>query len=205
MRFFLLLTFLTLSLTASAQFWKRKRKPVPEISPVAFSIPLSTQFEYVLPAKLEKIKLTRSVYNLEVEEEMVLKEAKHNMRFRIYDLASYNFSDLAALYLQQNRFSEAKWYLLQSNAIAKQAGNTRHVLDNLYLLADIKNAIGEQPLALADLQEAHDLAATKGMHIDIALIDKKIRFLQTNKIVAVKAELRYAEAVEAAAAKTAVN
>ncbi|GAA4101868.1 hypothetical protein GCM10022392_28490 [Mucilaginibacter panaciglaebae] len=172
---------------------------------MAFITPAQIQIKNTLPAKLEKVKLPRSVYNLEVEEEVVLKQAKHNMRFRVYDLASYNFSDLAALYLHQNRFSEAKWYLLQSNTIAKQAGNTRHVLDNLYLLADIKNAIGEQLLALTDLLEAHDLAVAKGMQTDVALIDKKVKFLQTNKIVAVKAELRYAEAVEAAAAKTVVN
>jgi len=205
MRFFLSLTFLTLSLTASAQFWKRKPKPAPEVLSVAFISPAQIQIKNILPAKLEKVNLPRSVYNLEVEEEAVLKQAKHNMRFRIYDQASYNFSDLAALYLQQNRFSEAKWYLLQSNTIAKQAGNARHVLDNLYILADIKNAIGEQPLALTDLQEAHDLAIAKGMQTDVALINKKMKFLQTNKIVAVKAELRYAEAVEAAAAKTVVN
>lgn len=205
MRFFLFLAFLTLSLSASAQFWKRKPKPAPVPLTVAFINPSQIKFIDLPPVKLEKVTLPRSVYNLEVEEEAVLKVAKHNMRFRIYDEASYNFTDLAVLYLKQNRFSEAKWYLLQSNSIARQAGNMRHVIDNLYLLADIKCSIGELPLALTDLQEAHDLAVAKGMHTDVALADKKIKFLQTNKIVAVKAELRYAEAVEAAAAKTAVN
>jgi len=206
MRFFLFLAFLTLSLSASAQFWKRKPKPAPEVLTVAFLTPSQTiKLKDALPEKLEKVTLARSIFNLEIEEEMVLKEAKHNMRFRIYNQASYNFTDLAVLYIKQNRFSEAKWYLLQSNAIAKQAGNARHVIDNLYMLADIKCSIGEQPLALADLQEAHELAVAKGMQTDAALTDKKIKYLQNNKIVAVKAELRYAEAVEAAAAKTAVN
>ncbi|HEY9535190.1 MAG TPA: hypothetical protein VIQ77_11670 [Mucilaginibacter sp.] len=205
MRFFLFLVFITLNLTASAQFWKRKPKRSPEVLTTTFITSVQFHIKDTSPAKLEKVTLPRSVYNLEVEEDAVLKEAKHNMRFRIYNQASYNFSDLAVLYLQQNRFSEAKWYLLQSNTIAKQSGNARHVLDNLYLLADIKNSIGEQLLALTDLQEAHDLAVAKGMQVDVALADKKIKFLQTNKIVAVKAELRYAEAVEAAAAKTAVN
>lgn len=204
MRFFLFLAFVTLSLSASAQFWKRKHKPAPEVlslAPVSYQIQINDN----PPAKLEVVKIPRSVYDLEIEEAAILKEAKHNMRFRIYDQASYNFTDLAILYLKQNRFSEAKWYLLQSNNIAKQAGNARHVLDNLYLLTDIKVSIGELTLAMADLLEAHDLAVSKGMQTDVALVNKKIKFLQTNKIVAVKAELRYAEAVEAANAKTVVN
>lgn len=204
MRFFLFLVFVTLSLSASAQFWKRKHKPAPEVLTVA-PFTYQIQINNNPPSKLEMVKVPRSVYDLEIEEAAILKEAKHNMRFRIYDLASYNFTDLAVLYLKQNRFSEAKWYLLQSNNIAKQAGNARHVLDNLYLLTDIKISIGELPLAMTDLQEAHDLAVSKGMQTDVALVNKKIKFLQTNKIVAVKAELRYAEAVEAANAKTAVN
>jgi hypothetical protein len=205
MRFFLFLAFITLNLTASAQFWQRKPKPAPLEVLTATPIITYIQINDVAPTKLAMVKLPRSIYDLEVEEEVILKEAKHNMRFRIYDQASYNFTDLAVLYLKQNRFSEAKWYLLQSNSIARQAGNTRHVLDNLYMLAEIKTAIGELPLAMADLQEAHDLAVSKGMQTDVALADKRIKFLQTNKIVAVKAELRYAEAVEAANAKTEVN
>ncbi len=149
--------------------------------------------------------MPRSVYNLEAAEEVVLKEAKHNMRYRQYNLASYNFSELAALYLQQNRFSEAKWYLLQSNAIARQDQNIRHVLDNLAVLAEIKTSIGEAQLAMVDLQEAHDIATAKGMQTDLVSIDKKIKYLQTNKIAAVKAELRYAEAVEIANSKTPAN
>jgi len=198
MRFFLFLAFITLNLTASAQFWQSRPKRPPVEVLTSPSIVSNIQLKDDAPTKLATIKRPRSVYDLEVEEEMVLKDAKHNMRFRIYDQASYNFTDLAILYLKQNRFSEAKWYLLQSNNIAKPAGNTRHVLDNLYLLADIKTSIGEMPLAMADLQEAHDLASSKGMLTDVALVDKKIKHLQTNKVAAVKAELRYAEAVEAA-------
>lgn len=205
MRFFLFLAFITLNLTASAQFWQRnpKRPPVEVLTatPVISFIKIKDE----APTKLAMVKVPRSVYDLEAEEDVILTEAKHNMRFRIYDKASYNFTDLAVLYLKQNRFSEAKWYLLQSNNIAKQAGNSRHVLDNLYLLADIKTSIGELPLAMADLKEAHDLATSKGMLTDVALADKKLKFLQTNKIVAAKVELRYAEAVEAANAKADVN
>ncbi|MGF7079264.1 hypothetical protein [Mucilaginibacter sp. UYCu711] len=205
MRFTFLLAFCILSLTASAQFWRRKPKaPQPELESVhpAFSIvnkiPLSAT-----AGNLPAVQLTHSVYQLEIAEEAMLKEAKHNMRFRIYNLASYNFSDLAALYLQQNRFSEAKWYLLQSNAIARQAENTRHLLDNLLILADIKTTIGENALAMVDLQEAHDVATAKAMLTDLTAIDNKIKYLQTNKLIAAKVALRYADAVEVANANKA--
>lgn len=204
-RFTLLLAFCILSLTASAQFWKRKPKaPQPELeaAPPAFSV-VSTFRLSTAVIDIANIRLTRSAYQLELAEEALLKEAKHNMRFRIYNLASYNFSDLAGLYLQQNRFSEAKWYLLQSNAIARQAENTRHLLDNLSLLADIKTTIGETALAMVDLQEAHDVATAKGMLTDLTTIDKKIKYLQTNKLIAAKVALRYANAVEVANANKA--
>jgi hypothetical protein len=204
-RFTFLLAFCILSLTASAQFWRHKPKALqPELESVqpAFSIVNKISISAVA-GNLPTVQLTQSVYQLEIAEEAMLKEAKHNMRFRVYNLASYNFSDLAALYLKQNRFSEAKWYLLQSNAIARQAENTRHLLDNLLILADIKTTIGENALAMVDLQEARDVATAKGMLTDLTTIDNKIKYLQTNKLIAAKVALRYADAVEVANANKA--
>jgi hypothetical protein len=199
MRFILLLIFCTITLTASAQFWRRKPEPKPETL-VAVSLPPPTIVSMsIADYNFRPVQLTRSAYSVELAEEAILKEAKHNMRFREYSIASYNFSDLAALYLQQNRFSEAKWYLLQSNDIARRSENTRHLLDNLLILSDIKIQIGENTLAMADLQDARDVATAKGMLTDLTLIERKIKHLQTNKILTAKAELRYADAVEAAA------
>jgi len=210
MRFTLIFILCLIGLNASAQlqlqFWKRKQKPQPVVLTAVQALPSQIDIATTkLPNGLSGQHLNYSVFCLELAEDALLIEAKHNMRFRIYNMASYNFSDLAALYLQQNRFSEAKWYLLQSNNIAREAGNIRHLLDNLYILADIKNKIGEVPLALSDLQEAHDVAVDKGMLSDLTIINKKIKYLQTNKILAAKAELRYADAVEVANSKTAVN
>jgi hypothetical protein len=197
-KFTLLLAFSIIGLTASAQFWKAKRKAQPvlvlEQLPVLINIPKATA-----PANaVFDQELAESDYMIYMAEQAMIKEAKHNMRFRVYADASYNFSDLADIYLRQNRFSEAKWYLLQSNAIARNTDNSRHLIDNLVTLATIKSVIGETALALADLQEAHDIAVAKGLKIDLTTIEKKIKYLQTNKITATKAELRYANAVEIA-------
>jgi hypothetical protein len=208
MRFAILVIFCTIGFTASAQFWQRKPKAerFPLLAEVNYHslISFTAATSKPLPG-VHDLQLPRDAYLLEFAEDIVMTEAKHNMRFRVYASASYNFSDLAALYIQQNRFSEAKWYLLQSNAISRQQGDTKHTLANLLALAGIKTQIGEISLAKLDLQEARDLASAKGMQTDLAEIDKKINYLQTNKVVTAKAEMRYAEAVEAANSKTGIN
>jgi hypothetical protein len=200
MRLTLFVILCAISFSASAQFWqsKAKRQPPPPLSiepiympPVVFNTITST------PA-IHNIQLHRSIYTLEAAEAVVLKEAKHNMRFRLYNLASYSFSDLAALYVQQNRFSEAKWFLLQSNQISRESDDTRHTLSNLLALAAIKAQLGEVALAKVDLQEAHDIATAKALQPELTEIDKRMAFLLNNKAVAAKIQLRYAEAVEEA-------
>lgn len=144
------------------------------------------------------MELEMSDYVNGIEEAAMIKIAKHNMRFRSYVDASYNFNDLADLYLRQNRFSEAKWYLLQSNTIARNTDNGRHLISNLLILAEIKSVIGETALALVDLREARQIAMSKNIKVDIAAIDNKIKNLLTNKTTLNKVELRYANAVEIA-------
>ena len=135
------------------------------------------------------------MFDFDKEEQAMLKEAKRNMRYRVYDQASYNFSDLAGLYLLHNRFSEAKWYLLQSNALSR---NVKLTLSNLLTLAGIKTDLGDLSLAKLDLQEARSLANANGYKADVAEIDKRIITLNNSKPQAIKPELRYSDAVEAA-------
>jgi hypothetical protein len=194
----LLIALSIIGLSASAQFWKAKRKAQPVLVLQQMPVMLNTPRATVPVDAIFSQELVESEYMVYLAEQAMIKEAKHNMRFRVYADASYNFSDLADIYLRQNRFSEAKWYLLQSNTIARNTDNSRHLIDNLVTLAGIKSIIGETALALADLQEAHDIAVTKGLKIDLTAIEKKIKYLQTNKTTATKAELRYANAVEVA-------
>ena len=55
-----------------------------------------------------------------------MHSAQHNMSEGIFTDASYNFSDLARIYILQNRLSEAKWYLLQSNNISRRQRDDKH-------------------------------------------------------------------------------
>jgi hypothetical protein len=87
-----------------------------------------------------------------------MRAAQHNMRFREYALASYKFSELAQIYVKENRLSEAKWYYLQSILISKQQNDHQHTINNLVSLAMIKADLGDLVQAQQDLAEARELA-----------------------------------------------
>jgi predicted transcriptional regulator len=198
-RLILLLAFCIVGFNASAQFWRLWRKPLPAVAEVQMQQPVIAIAKPTIPLNaIINMELDASDYVKGIEEAAMIKVAKHNMRYREYVSASYNFSDLADLYIRQNRFSEAKWFLLQSNAIARNTDNNRHLISNLMILADIKAVIGETALAIVDLQEALKIAKSNDVKVDIAAIDRKIKNFQTNKSPITKAELRYANAVEIA-------
>jgi hypothetical protein len=202
MRFFLLLACCAISLNTSAQFWKKKQ---PRYALIEQSRSLLMPKFNTSQLGLKTVSYTKFVstpmFDYDKVEQAMLKEAKRNMRYRVYEQASYNFSDLAGLYLLHNRFSEAKWYLLQSNALSRDIKLT---LTNLLTLAGIKTNLGEASLAKIDLQEARILATANGLKKDVIEIDKRLSALAISKPLAIKPELRYSEAVEAAARKKAM-
>jgi hypothetical protein len=202
MRFFLLLACCAISLNTSSQFWKKKVVRFPALE-VAEGLPMP---QFATPPLVVKNNVSYKkfiappVFDFDKEEQAMLKMAKHNMRYRAYQDASYNFTDLASIYLLHNRFSEAKWYLLQSISLSRDA---KLKLANLLTLAGIKTDLGELILAKTDLQEARILANANGLKADIIEIDKRLVALSISKPLVIKPELRYSEAVEAAARKKA--
>jgi hypothetical protein len=199
MRFVLFIFLVTLSFSASAQWWRidqkfrKKQERPPVIEQVTDHSIARLHTETINHPKIQRVKLGPSDYSFEVAESIVMKEAQHNMRFRIYNDASYNFSELARLYVLQNRLSEAKWYLLQSNIISRQQNDDKHTISNLIDLALIKANIGDYILALDDLTEAHDLASLKGLTVYLAEIEKKMLYIKQNRPSSPKLVLRYAE------------
>jgi hypothetical protein len=201
MRYIILVILCALNLSASAQWWRgdfRKHTRYPQIAQVkdhslkkflAAKPPLSKP-------KVTLVAIARSQFSLEVNERIVMRAAQHNMRFREYALASYKFSELAQIYVKENRLSEAKWYYLQSILISKQQNDHQHTINNLVSLAMIKADLGDLTQAQQDLAEARDLARTTGRNNDVKMIDGKIKFVQSNKVWLPKSELRYAEAVD---------
>ncbi len=200
MRFYLLIACCAVSLNTSAQFWKKKVR-YPAIAQVpAFAAP-TLNFATVSFTSLPLAKLNAPiVFDFDKVEQGILKLAKHNMRYRVYQEAGYNFSSLAGLYLMRNRFSEAKWYLLQSNALTH---DKNLMMANLLTLAGIKSDLGEIALAKTDLQQARIIAVNYGSKADVVKVDQRLFALNNKKALAVRPELRYSEAVEAEQRKTA--
>jgi hypothetical protein len=199
MRFSLIIFLCAISFQASAQWWHirlKKHDVLPLMRPVKDHsigrIPVKTKF---VTTGVTPLILNQTQYSLEVAEASVMKTVKHNMRFRIYNEASYNFSELAQLYMKLHRLSEAKWYLLQSNKIAREESDDKHTISNLILLSMIKTDLGDKISAQADLIEARDLAHAKGMQEAATEIEKRMQVLEQNKMTAVKPDMKYAEAV----------
>jgi hypothetical protein len=201
MRYIILVILCALNLSASAQWWRGDFKKHKRYLPIAQVKDHSLKKFLAAKTPLSKPKVTlvaiaRSQFSLEINERIVMRAAQHNMRFREYALASYKFSELAQIYVKENRLSEAKWYYLQSILISKQQNDHQHTINNLVSLAMIKADLGDLTQAQQDLAEARDLARTTGRNNDVKMIDGKIKFVQSNKVWLPKSELRYAEAVD---------
>jgi len=193
---FLLLT--TLSFSASAQWYYKiglkKAMRYPAIAQVKNDPIKRLPVTKPGTAKIAKYTIPDlNDYALDAAEAIIMKTAQHNMRFRIYDIASYNFSQLAELFIKQNRFSEAKWYLLQSNKISREQNDDKHTIANLMDLAMVKANLGDLAQAQQDLDEAHQIATLRGWTSNVADIEKENIFIKINKSASSpKMELRYA-------------
>jgi len=203
MRYRLILFLCLISFSASAQWWHinvggtKKHVALPLLNPLKDNslarLTASIKNKKANDAIVQPVDLGPSQFSLEAAEASTIKMAKHNMRFRIYHEASYNFSDLAQLYIQLHRLSEAKWYFLQSNQISREENDDKHTISNLVNLAMVKVDIGDMLSARADLFEARDLARTRGFQISVAEIENKIQAMELNVTTAPRAELKYAE------------
>lgn len=200
MKFILLVVCCCLGLSASAQWYRvdlklKRRAPYRQLESVAdhFIERLPVVAYKINNASVTPLKIIRSDYSIEANEKAMIRSAEHNMRFREYYDASYDFTTLAHLYMEQNRYSEAKWYLLQSNAISREQSDDRHTIANLIDLAIIKSGIGDYDLSLLDLAEAHEIAVQKGLKNDLLIVEQKIEYVKENKLSPPKTGLRYAE------------
>ncbi|MES2275128.1 MAG: hypothetical protein V4592_03835 [Bacteroidota bacterium] len=196
MRIILLFLFSCISLTASAQWWRLKKQPErpPMLEAAQNYIPANFMAAVNTPhPRIGGFALSRSDYSLEAAEQSVMKTAQHNMRFRVYDVASHNFSELAQLYVQQNRFSEAKWYFLQSTFLSRQQNNNKLTIATLSKLAMVKLEIGDFLLAQQDLLEARDLAASHGWLTEVIEAEKSLSYIQRNRFASLRSDMRYAE------------
>ena len=188
MKFLIPVIFCLLSFSASAQWYRidlkllKKHERPPMLEQLKdHSIARIPVAKINTNVKISKVQLDRSEFVYDAAIYFAIQKAQHSMRYHMNTDASYNFSDLAHLYLLQNKFSEAKWYLLQSNNISRQQKDNQHTISNLIDLAMIKANTGEFILAQQDLAEAHYIASTRGYPGYLPEIDRKMVFLKQNK------------------------
>jgi len=98
--------------------------------------------------------------NFQEAETMVLKKALPLYFYKLKDKSGTIkcYDQLALIYQQQKRFSEAKWFYIQSNTLARKMNDSSGIVNSLINLAHVKMSIGDHLLALRDIREAEQLS-----------------------------------------------
>jgi len=196
--FLLVLVSVFIGLSGKAQFWKRVQQVrVPLIERV--DVNKSLNFTLNTPVKLSKITpvtFGRTRYNYDLEEAAIMKDLYHTLRFRMYPDAIASLKQLVGVYIEESRYSEAKWYLLQCIYFGKKSNNNFAVVNAMVALGLLKADIGEYDQARQDLLDAKDICKTQSMTGQLADIDKKLKVVEAKRFANVKNEVQYAEVFE---------
>lgn len=68
------------------------------------------------------------------------------------------FNNLAIVYRDQKKYSQAKWFILQSNTLSRVKNDVPNIISSLLVLASVKTDIQDYSLAMQDLNEALTLS-----------------------------------------------
>lgn len=187
MRIILCVLLFCFSAEAQAQFWKKKQKRQPPIAQVKRnSLDMSPRTAvYPIPQMNFQVVINRDEYAYYLAETSVMKSLKNSMRYRKLDNMRDEFEQLSEIYMKQGRFSEAKWYLLQSYDISKGKKDIQGIVNSLISLAVVKLAIGDFAMARQDLLEAKELSSTNGLFLKLLEIEKQIQQLHFKKVALV--------------------
>lgn len=134
----------------------------------------------------------RSRYSINAEEAFLMKNLRRSARYGS-DAMRLQFDNLANFYFSQKRFSEAKWYVLRSNAISRQQKNYAQVIGSLLVLADVKSSLGDFKQADADLFEAKTIAASHSLEPGLLLIEQHTKQIRLNKETGLRLENHYSD------------
>ncbi|MFA6944319.1 MAG: tetratricopeptide repeat protein [Pedobacter sp.] len=98
--------------------------------------------------------------NFKEAESLVLKKALPLYYYGLKDKPGTIkcYDQLADTYHQQKKFSEAKWFYIQSNMLARKINSSLGIVNSLINLAHVKMSIGDYQLALSDYKEAEQLS-----------------------------------------------
>lgn len=190
---------LFISSSASAQWWKRNHQP--ERLPLLQINTNTINFDAlnrIAPVVLKPtVKFEPSRYSYDLQEAAIMKELYHTLRFHMQPEIITGFNRLVALYIQEGRYSEAKWYLLQCIYFGRKNNNNTVVSTALVSLAMLKADIGEYEQARENLLEAQTICASQGRQADVLDINQKLKLVEAKRFANVKNDIHYADVIEA--------
>jgi tetratricopeptide (TPR) repeat protein len=88
-----------------------------------------------------------------------------------------SFDDLARVYIAQKKYSEAKWFTLQSNKISRQVKDIPNIITSLVKLSAIKMELSEYKMAMRDLNEALRWSTANNMPALEAMVQQNYAYL----------------------------
>lgn len=186
------------SLQASAQWypkmpWQKTLERSPQLNQPFFTNQITPETTSTSTSFINfKTDLGRSRYSINAEEAFIMKNLRHSARYGPAAMR-IQFDNLVNFYFSQKRFSEAKWYVLRSNAISRQEKNYTNVVGSLVVLADVKSSLGDFIQANADLSEAKVIASSHSMTLDLLLIEQHSKQIRLNKETGLKPENHYSD------------
>lgn len=90
-----------------------------------------------------------------------------------------SFDNLVKVYKDQKKYPQAKWFVLQSNTMAREQKDVPGIISTLLQLSNIKIAIKDYSLAMQDLNEAVSLAKQNHLPKQELLIQQNYAILYT--------------------------
>jgi tetratricopeptide (TPR) repeat protein len=88
-----------------------------------------------------------------------------------------SFDDLAKVYTSQKKYSQAKWFILQSNSISRIKKDLPNLISSLIRLATVKMELKEYKMAMRDLNEALTLSVKNKMPAFEAQVQQNYAYL----------------------------
>jgi tetratricopeptide (TPR) repeat protein len=136
---------------------------------------------YLADAYLNLADLWFAQKKYKESETIIMQKALPLTYYTLHDKISVMkcYDQLAETYQAQQRYSEAKWFYIQSNMVARKINNPNGIVNSLVSLAHVKMTIGDHQLALRDIREAEQLSISNKYNFKLVEIKNDLSRVYT--------------------------
>lgn len=124
------------------------------------------------------VKKTKQTYQ-EAAIEYTIKALHAYSKYNDTPGLRASFNNLVKIYKDQKKYSQAKWFVLQSNTMSRQQKDAPNIISSLVELAGIKMAIKDYSLAMRDLDEAMALSTQNHFSKQESMVQQSYAMLYT--------------------------